>query len=182
MGRPSLAPGRYFRLLLIGYFEGLRSDNRLRRARTANWTPSGSLKSPWPGFWRSPSLPLASNILTTPSRNSAAGERVPQIVNPESFDLRSPHEIAPRRLDGRDRLAVRAREHVDRTFTCARRHIEQERDRLRMLLYAVRPLLFRVMARLRPDSRNEIELAPLRVEGFGFATAAPRERAHRTMR
>ena len=23
MGRPSLAPGRYFRLLLIGYFEGL---------------------------------------------------------------------------------------------------------------------------------------------------------------
>jgi hypothetical protein len=23
MGRPSLAPGRYFRLLLVGYFEGL---------------------------------------------------------------------------------------------------------------------------------------------------------------
>ena len=26
MGRPSLAPGRYFRLLLIGYFEGLDSE------------------------------------------------------------------------------------------------------------------------------------------------------------
>ena len=27
MGRPSLAPGRYFRLLLVGYFEaGLRGD------------------------------------------------------------------------------------------------------------------------------------------------------------
>ncbi|MBI4460222.1 MAG: transposase, partial [Acidobacteria bacterium] len=26
MGRPSLAPGMYFRLLLIGYFEGLGSE------------------------------------------------------------------------------------------------------------------------------------------------------------
>jgi transposase len=26
MGRPSLAPGRYFRLLLLGYFEGLDSE------------------------------------------------------------------------------------------------------------------------------------------------------------
>src|SRR5260370_12623165 len=26
MGRPSLAPGGYFRLLLIGYFEGLHSE------------------------------------------------------------------------------------------------------------------------------------------------------------
>ena len=26
MGRPSLAPGRYFRLLLMGYFEGLDSE------------------------------------------------------------------------------------------------------------------------------------------------------------
>ena len=26
MGRPSLRPGRYFRLLLIGYFEGLSSE------------------------------------------------------------------------------------------------------------------------------------------------------------
>ena len=26
MGRPSLAPGHYFRLLLIGYFEGLDSE------------------------------------------------------------------------------------------------------------------------------------------------------------
>jgi len=26
VGRPSLAPGRYFRLLLLGYFEGLDSE------------------------------------------------------------------------------------------------------------------------------------------------------------
>src|SRR5574341_3243 len=26
MGRPSLAPGRYFRLMLVGYFEGLDSE------------------------------------------------------------------------------------------------------------------------------------------------------------
>jgi transposase len=26
MGAPSLAPGRYFRLLLIGYFEGIDSE------------------------------------------------------------------------------------------------------------------------------------------------------------
>ena len=26
MGRPSLRPGRYFRMLLIGYFEGLSSE------------------------------------------------------------------------------------------------------------------------------------------------------------
>ena len=29
MGRPSLAPGRYFRLLLIGYFEGLDSEREI---------------------------------------------------------------------------------------------------------------------------------------------------------
>lgn len=26
MGRPSLTPGRYFRLLLIGYFEGIEGE------------------------------------------------------------------------------------------------------------------------------------------------------------
>ena len=29
MGRPSQAPGRYFRLLLIGYFEGLDSERAI---------------------------------------------------------------------------------------------------------------------------------------------------------
>src|SRR5206468_5209213 len=29
MGRPSLLPGRYFRLLLIGYFEGLDSERAI---------------------------------------------------------------------------------------------------------------------------------------------------------
>src|SRR6195256_501107 len=37
MGRPSLAPGRYFRLLLIGYFEGIDSE------RGIAWRASDSL-------------------------------------------------------------------------------------------------------------------------------------------
>jgi transposase len=37
MGRPSLAPGRYFRLLLIGYFEGIDSE------RGIAWRCSDSL-------------------------------------------------------------------------------------------------------------------------------------------
>ena len=33
MGRPSLAPGRYFRLLLVGYFEGIDSERGMAVAR-----------------------------------------------------------------------------------------------------------------------------------------------------
>ena len=36
-GRPSLAPGRYFRLLLVGYFEGLDSE------RAIAWRAADSL-------------------------------------------------------------------------------------------------------------------------------------------
>ena len=37
LGRPSLAPGRYFRLLLLGYFEGLDSE------RAIAWRAADSL-------------------------------------------------------------------------------------------------------------------------------------------
>ena len=37
MGRPSLAPGRYFRLLLVAYFEGLDSE------RAMAWRAADSL-------------------------------------------------------------------------------------------------------------------------------------------
>ena len=37
LGRPSLTPGRYFRLLLIGYFEGLDSE------RGMEWRAADSL-------------------------------------------------------------------------------------------------------------------------------------------
>ena len=37
MGRPSLAPGRHFRLLLLGYFEGLDSE------RAIAWRATDSL-------------------------------------------------------------------------------------------------------------------------------------------
>ena len=35
MGRPSLAPGQYFRLLLLGYFEGLDSERSKNRVESA---------------------------------------------------------------------------------------------------------------------------------------------------
>ena len=36
MGRPSLAPGRYFRLLLVGYFEGIDSERGIAWRATAS--------------------------------------------------------------------------------------------------------------------------------------------------
>ena len=40
LGRPSLRPGRYFRLLFIGYFEGLSSEvfvYRVEARKSAKW-------------------------------------------------------------------------------------------------------------------------------------------------
>ena len=47
MGRPSLAPGRYFRLLLVGYFEGIDSDAGLRGARRTRWRSAAFCGWPW---------------------------------------------------------------------------------------------------------------------------------------
>ncbi len=37
MGRPSLAPGRYFRLLLVGYFEGIDSERGIAWRAATRW-------------------------------------------------------------------------------------------------------------------------------------------------
>src|SRR5437870_13919799 len=37
MGRPSLTPGRYFRLLLIGYFEGIEGERGIAWRRRIRW-------------------------------------------------------------------------------------------------------------------------------------------------
>jgi transposase len=37
MGRPSLAPGWYFRLLMVGYFEGIDSDAGSLGAPATRW-------------------------------------------------------------------------------------------------------------------------------------------------
>src|SRR5471030_3155587 len=37
MGRPSRAPGRYFRLLLVGYFEGIDSERGIAWQRATRW-------------------------------------------------------------------------------------------------------------------------------------------------
>ena len=42
VGRPSLAPGRYFRLLLLGYFEGLYSERAIAW-RAAFGPPSATI-------------------------------------------------------------------------------------------------------------------------------------------
>ena len=37
MGRPSLEPGVYFRLLLVGYFEGLGSEREIAWRAADSW-------------------------------------------------------------------------------------------------------------------------------------------------
>ena len=44
MGRPSLAPGRYFRLLLLGYFEGLDSERGIAWRATDSLAVRGFLR------------------------------------------------------------------------------------------------------------------------------------------
>ena len=41
VGRPSLAPGRYFRMLLLGYFEGLDSERAIAWRAADSLKPSG---------------------------------------------------------------------------------------------------------------------------------------------
>ena len=38
-GRPGLPPGRYFRLLLIGYFEGLDAERAIAWRAADSWPP-----------------------------------------------------------------------------------------------------------------------------------------------
>src|SRR5437879_11365443 len=54
-GRPSLPPGRYFRMLLVGYFEGIDSERGLE------WRCADSLsfaRAPAPGRSRTGARPL----------------------------------------------------------------------------------------------------------------------------
>jgi len=46
MGRPSLAPGRYFRLLLVGYFEGIDSERGIAWRATDSLAVRGFLRLP----------------------------------------------------------------------------------------------------------------------------------------
>jgi transposase len=49
MGRPGLPPGRYFRLLLVGYFEGIDSERGIAR-RAADSLAVGSFLGLGPGI------------------------------------------------------------------------------------------------------------------------------------
>jgi transposase len=46
MGRPSLAPGRYFRLLLVGYFEGIDSERGIAWRATDSLAVRSFLRLP----------------------------------------------------------------------------------------------------------------------------------------
>ena len=47
VGRPGLPPGRYFRLMLLGYFEGLGSERGMVGARRTRWPSGASWVWPW---------------------------------------------------------------------------------------------------------------------------------------
>jgi transposase len=46
LGRPSLAPGRYFRLLLVGYFEGIDSERGIAWRATDSLAVRSFLRLP----------------------------------------------------------------------------------------------------------------------------------------
>ena len=75
VGRPSLAPGRYFRLLLLGYFEGLDSERAIawRAAACAGPALGGGLLggSSQPGWGSSPaSIPVPGGTACSASANA----------------------------------------------------------------------------------------------------------------
>ena len=47
LGRPSLRPGRYFRLLFIGYFEGLSSERRPQMVMHCSVLPCRTKSREW---------------------------------------------------------------------------------------------------------------------------------------
>src|SRR5205807_7350482 len=47
LGRPSLAPGMYFRLLMVGYFEGLDSERGLHGGRQTRWASARFFEWHW---------------------------------------------------------------------------------------------------------------------------------------
>ena len=72
MGRPSLEPGKYFRLLLIGYFEGLDSErgSAVGTSRMAGMMPVGL---PSESTWSMKSFsacvrPATLNTVSAPSK------------------------------------------------------------------------------------------------------------------
>lgn len=70
LGRPSLAPGLYFRILLMGYFEGLGSE----RAMAWRLQDSLSLRA-WLGFGPTDSVPVYKTLSNTRRRLSLSAHR-----------------------------------------------------------------------------------------------------------
>jgi len=73
VGRPSIPPGTYFRMLLVGYFEGLESE------RAIDWRVSDSLAlRPFLGYELTQSTPDHSTL-------SKTRQRLPVEVHQETF-------------------------------------------------------------------------------------------------
>ena len=75
IGRPSLAPGVYFRLLLIGYFEGIDSERGLLGGPVTRWGYDGFSGSGWRSRVRTipPSRARGGGLTWRRTRKSSSG-------------------------------------------------------------------------------------------------------------
>ena len=79
VGRPSLAPGRYFRLLLLGYFEGLDSE------RAIAWRADGATALD------------PTSTLHQPRNRAWAGQSIDAMVHEPALARRAPRRSGPGR-------------------------------------------------------------------------------------
>src|SRR2546422_1016374 len=96
MGRPSLAPGRYFRLLLIGYFEGIDSERGIA--------------------WRAADWLAQESGIATPTREQLAKldrKRAHKGSNEDWVNPHDPEAGITKLKDGRTHLAYKAEHAVD---------------------------------------------------------------------
>jgi hypothetical protein len=75
LGRPSLAPGMYFRFLLLGYFEGIDSERGIawRCADSLSLRTSSATRSTRPAPTIRPSAAPAASSTWKPIRTSSPG-------------------------------------------------------------------------------------------------------------
>jgi len=111
MGRPSLIPGLYFRLLLLGYFEGLDSE------RGIAWRAADSLGvRAFLGLALTEAAPDHSTISRTPTRADLAKLDRKRKKKGSNQDWTHPHDPDARitkMKDGRTHLAHKAEHAVD---------------------------------------------------------------------
>ena len=74
-GRPSLPPGRYFRMLLVGYFEGIDSERGLEWRCADSLSLREFLRLGTTGFGGPPAVPMARRAATARLRPWSESDR-----------------------------------------------------------------------------------------------------------